>query len=877
MSLQSTFIFLFFLVSSSIVSAQDDYSNEDWRPLNYYTNGNFQKSVEACNSLLEKQSEGIAKNRTRFILARANMEREQYGKAIEILSHTELDAAFFKSGIPGLIGDCKSIQKKYDEALDYYNQAIRAEWNNGTTPHYLFKAYLCAKELDRIEEGQQYIQTIRFYFQGYSDDYGIDKYVILDDIDYFKLTPPSYDQPSELGIGTFNGKNFDQVKFAEACNIAHTNAQLSAQQTGLPFQPVDENIVWHGFISDKIRTSEYQRLKLRSDQDEFDAYLYATDGFSPQLEFINHTPFIDENGDFQSNLLRARVNEMKESQDQSQVEAWKNTKNYYYKKLIFEKYERLAKLHVFVTMLEVEQKIAEEQDYTFNYRVLRNNELKEFDIDIPIEEQRAYYEKLKHTREYSVDEVRREISILQLNAKPSVNDTLKFNKRFNDIKKLFQETKNDSLFVLRLTNNGMPFYTSGPYSTAVPVSHRKASEGKYITYPDGLSSVYEEAEIGEIVGPYEFNNKQVITKVIGRTYDTIEARHILIDNEHSEYYAREFYKKVTNKNFTELAKENSADLGSKEKGGELGSFFFGDMVPEFATYCAEAPIGQIGLVQTQFGYHIVQVTERRGKQYPRLAIIQMPIQLGKDGLSKTKEHLNLIREDYIAELEYFEDYDSYSQVFEEIAGDYSLNTHDSYILENTPRFYDLGSKSLKDSLLKFSFSPDVTNGDISKIFVDSNQMLLVVFGRKSKVGSMPFEVMQNQVRREMFWEAKSDILLERLRKHTSKEIENLKQWTNSSLNQTDLNDIGNESSIIAKAIHAYKNGTNGIYEKGHSAVIYIEVDRKENSDLPINILETRNALSKSREDSFHLNIIPYLLLTNVVIDNRDPYRLGVRK
>ena len=62
-----------------------------------------------------------------------------------------------------------------------------------------------------------------------------------------------------------------------------------------------------------------------------------------------------------------------------------------------------------------------------------------------------------------------------------------------------------------------------------------------------------------------------------------------------------------------LAKESSADPGSKEQGGELGFVGKGGFVKEFEDYAQSAPIGQISdPVKTTFGYHVIQVEERHG-------------------------------------------------------------------------------------------------------------------------------------------------------------------------------------------------------------------------------------------------------------------------
>ena len=96
------------------------------------------------------------------------------------------------------------------------------------------------------------------------------------------------------------------------------------------------------------------------------------------------------------------------------------------------------------------------------------------------------------------------------------------------------------------------------------------------------------------------------------------ARHILIKTSEvvSENDARrrlsDIRDRITNgADFAELAKLNSAD-GSASKGGDLGWVYPGDTVPEFERAMDELKSGEISQpVKSPFGYHLIQVLERR--------------------------------------------------------------------------------------------------------------------------------------------------------------------------------------------------------------------------------------------------------------------------
>jgi protein-export membrane protein SecD len=101
-----------------------------------------------------------------------------------------------------------------------------------------------------------------------------------------------------------------------------------------------------------------------------------------------------------------------------------------------------------------------------------------------------------------------------------------------------------------------------------------------------------------------------------------QASHILIcyigakgcDNarltkDEAKQKAEELFKQANANNFAELAKANSSDPGSKDKGGDLGVFPKGAMVPPFDAAVFSAKVGQIvGPIETDFGYHVIYKT-----------------------------------------------------------------------------------------------------------------------------------------------------------------------------------------------------------------------------------------------------------------------------
>ncbi len=107
---------------------------------------------------------------------------------------------------------------------------------------------------------------------------------------------------------------------------------------------------------------------------------------------------------------------------------------------------------------------------------------------------------------------------------------------------------------------------------------------------------------------------------------TASARHILLLTEgKTDEEKAEIRKKMEGilarakggEDFTELAKEYSEDPGVKENEGLYADFPRGRMVPEFENAAFSVPVGEIsGIVETQYGYHILQIVDRKKETRP---------------------------------------------------------------------------------------------------------------------------------------------------------------------------------------------------------------------------------------------------------------------
>ncbi len=149
----------------------------------------------------------------------------------------------------------------------------------------------------------------------------------------------------------------------------------------------------------------------------------------------------------------------------------------------------------------------------------------------------------------------------------------------------------------------------------------------------------------EVVGPVLVGGKAMFLRLDARELGgdtTVRASHILVgfgtNKDSAKAVANKLYASSKKGDFAKLASENSIDKQSAMRGGDLDYFGRGRMVPEFEKAAFAASVGSIvGPIESQFGYHIIKVTDKR---FEKIKYSEIP--MAPTVSSSTKK--NLMRE-----------------------------------------------------------------------------------------------------------------------------------------------------------------------------------------------------------------------------------------
>lgn len=408
-------------------------------------------------------------------------------------------------------------------------------------------------------------------------------------------------------VGSVNGQDIAFEDFrVKVANLEKSGRGMTATQAA--------NQVWDQEVSIKLLEAEFEKLGIRASKKHIMEVLEANPNIGQNPMFKNAAGKFDEakfNEFFKANPAQ------KQMLDDLLKDAELNAK--------FQIYNSLVRGGVFTTSLEGKMQYAKEMDkVSFEYVALPYSSIKDSEVKVTDDELVAYMRK--DEKRFKADETR-ELEYVLVDEKASPEDEAEVKKTVESYligrTEYNKETgKNDTLPGFANTPNTVEFvneYSDVPYDST------------YVTKKD-LPAEHAEAlfslPVGGVYGPYLRGPYYCISKMMGRKAGgQAKASHILIGWEGSmaqnqkEKRTKEEAKvkaeamlaqvKANPTSMMMLALTTSEDPGSAQQGGDLGYFSPGQMVPAFNDFVFNNPVGAVGLVETQFGYHVISVTDKQ--------------------------------------------------------------------------------------------------------------------------------------------------------------------------------------------------------------------------------------------------------------------------
>ena len=707
--------------------------------------------------------------------------------------------------------------------------------------------------------------------------------------DWEKITGGSKD---ETGYGTVYGEMLDYKEYEEASLKFQEQDKTQFAQQQREYTQKDQDAsadkAWNYVVETTIFEKEYEALGIEVSDGEFDSYLYGRDGFTvmPELQ----QGFTDSiTGLFNAKLLEKRIGEMESSDDVKVQKQWEDSKKYYTDKRKQEKYFALLGQGIYVTKLEAEEEyLAQKEIKSISYVVRRYSEISDDDIKISDSDLKKYYEEHKNDKKYENKTASREVRYFDVVINPSRQDSMKFGKVMNELKKGFISSTNDSLYVLK--NSDMKFYSSSKIATAVPEDNEKAQ--KLQSYPKYLDTVFKTATVGQIVGPYESKGGVVISKVIGFTPTRLKSRHILLATNQSkdkkliaqkQKMADSLVKLITKDNFAEFVTKFSEDKGSVPTGGLIDNFIEADMVPEFATFCATKPIGYIGTVKSDFGIHIIEVLERDATTFPLLASVQKTFKASQETIDRKDSEVYSLLYELESKMSKKTELKAKVELFDTIAIKAGYMVRPLSILDDSPKLYGFTTPLAEDKILKLAFSDESLAGDLSSAPIkDKDRYIIAMVSSIREKGAPTFEDAEVLMKRDMIEDRKAQRFTNQLLK--DKSLQGMAKRANTQVMKGEvtfanpqITGAGYEAEVIGALFSGLKDGQKTLPLKGKIGVYVVRIDKTTKAPTAANYNAERDQLLGAIQGNLQGQILTALKKKAEVMDNRRFLKAGIRR
>ena len=408
-------------------------------------------------------------------------------------------------------------------------------------------------------------------------------------------------------IGKVNGSSIDQNEFSKKTqNVESQEEQQTGQKPSNSRLAQIRDQVWNQIVAEKVFYAEAAKLGIEFTGKELDKILKSDDPSNPLMQDKSMVDPATGKLD-QAKLSQALTNIKKAKGEQWEminaqiIEPQKLTS-------VSTKYFALLNASAYYPTWMEEKDAKENNTFaTISFVQIPYQDISDSTIKVTDEEVKKYVDNHKSLFK---QEAGRMISYVGFSQLPSAEDSAKTKTQIENLKAEFVNETNVKNFLAR-NASVIDFDTN-----YVPKSKIQSA------YVDSIIRM----PAGSVYGPYVENKSYVVAKMLGSKSvpDSARAKHILIatvnaqtgqpllEDSTAKKRADSIYNAINaGANFAMLALQYSSD-GSKDKGGDLGTFAYGAMVPEFNKYCFEKPVGSRGVVKTQFGYHIIELLSQKG-------------------------------------------------------------------------------------------------------------------------------------------------------------------------------------------------------------------------------------------------------------------------
>jgi len=588
-------------------------------------------------------------------------------------------------------------------------------------------------------------------------------------------------------IGTVNGRDITRQELSQGMEeLRAGNPEQYANTTSIQLA----NFVWNNIVTEELLSAELSAAGMSVSEQE----IYFDIITNPNIR----QNFAGANGQFDENMFKSYIAQVRDNRDASEqsVEMW--TQWLSFERAVANqaqnfKYTNAIEKAIFMPAGLAETEINRgDAQHPAQYVYVPYIDVNEDEINVSDEDAKRYFNA--HKEDFSQEEGRN-IEFINFPLAPSESDREGVRAELASLSFEWLNVEDDSVFV---NQHSDVRFQSEYYTTTELVG-------------TGLDTLVDGQSVGFQKGPIDLGGAFAVVKLVDRKTvpDSVKARHILIpfagatradasvtrNPQEAKVLADSLfaYLEGNPSAFESVSEAFSSDVVAKEKGGDLGYFSRGSMAKPFENFCFFRKNGSMGVVPTQFGWHVIQVTDQKGaNDVYKIGQIIREI-LPSD---ETIQTLYNQASGYAAEAQTAEDYRA-------------LATEKGFFLRparNLGRFEEVVSGlGTARRVVRWAWDDDREEGNIGLLENDGNGYVVVVLTDKLEEGTSSFEMVQAQCLEAAKKDAKKALVLERLENATAgaanieavataagKEVRTL----SFRISQFNISGVGNEAKVV---------------------------------------------------------------------------------
>ncbi len=396
----------------------------------------------------------------------------------------------------------------------------------------------------------------------------------------------------------------------------------------------------------------------------------------------------------------------------------------------------------YVTEVEAEQQYQQENGVAeIKYLYIPYYSLSDTTVTVTDSDLEKYLSE--HQKSYQNEDTR-SIIYVSFPIVPSSDDSLFFMDEMDKLAKEFAAIDDDSIYARINTDGDAPFgtYTIGQL-------------------PARVRNELDDLKAGYVIGPYLQTGNYIVNKVTEVLEDTLfyaRASHILIkpesestaDKNNARQEAQRLLNQIRNgANFALIARDNSDDPSSSA-GGDLGWFDQNRMVKPFAdavfSRTSEGLIPRV--IETEFGFHIIDVTATKTNKLFKVATIEREISAS-----------DITRDEAFRKADYFASLTANREEFDRNAANDSLTINEAKDLKNDDR--RIGGLGDAREIIRWAFL-EASIDQASTVFELDDQYIIAVLTDKTEEGPADIEDVRIQLTPKVKNELKAEKIVQKL-------------------------------------------------------------------------------------------------------------------